>query len=114
MIDLEIRSIIDTCMNRVHEILTDNRERLEEIAQRLLEEEVLEGDELDELLGYPKKERPAEGDKEKNSEPEGAEEPKEENGGGSSSESGDEVVRELPDIEQVDEKTLNAPMDENK
>lgn len=113
-IDLEIRAIIDSCMNRANDILTENRERLEEITQRLLKEEVLEGDELDELLGYPKKERHAEEDKEKNSETDGEEAPKEENGGGSSSESGDEVVRELPDIEQVDEKTLNAPMDENR
>ena len=101
-------------MNKAQEILTENRERLEEITQRLLKEEVLEGDELDELLGYPKKEHHAEGDKEKNAAAEDGEAPKEENGGGSSSESGDEVVRELPDIEQVDEKTLNAPMDENK
>ena len=113
-IDLEIRAIIDSCMNKAHDILTENRERLEEITQRLLKEEVLEGDELDELLGYPKKEHPAEGDKEKNAAAEDGEAPKEENGGGSSSESGDEVVRELPDIEQVDEKTLNAPMDESK
>lgn len=113
-IDLEIRAIIDSCMNKAQEILTENRERLEEITQRLLKEEVLEGDELDELLGYPKKEHHAEGDKEKNAEAEDGEAPKEETGGGSSSESGDEVVRELPDIEQVDEKTLNAPMDENK
>ena len=113
-IDLEIRAIIDSCMNKAQEILTENRERLEEITQRLLKEEVLEGDELDELLGYPKKEHHAEGDKEKNAEAEDGEAPKEENGGGYSSESGDEVVRELPDIEQVDEKTLNAPMDENK
>lgn len=113
-IDLEIRAIIDSCMNKAHDILTENRERLEEITQRLLKEEVLEGDELDELLGYPKKEHPAEGDKGKNAAAEDGEASKEENGGGSSSESGDEVVRELPDIEQVDEKTLNAPMDENK
>ena len=113
-IDLEIRAIIDSCMNKSHDILTENREHLEEITQRLLKEEVLEGDELDELLGYPKKEHPAEGDKGKNAAAEDGEASKEENGGGSSSESGDEVVRELPDIEQVDEKTLNAPMDENK
>ena len=113
-IDLEIRAIIDSCMNKAQEILTENRERLEEITQRLLKEEVLEGDELDELLGYPKKEHHAEDDKGKNAAAEDGEAPKEENGGGSSSESGDEVVRELPDIEQVDEKTLNAPMDENK
>ena len=70
-IDLEIRAIIDSCMNKSHDILTENREHLEEITQRLLKEEVLEGDELDELLGYPKKEHPAEGDKGKNAAAEG-------------------------------------------
>ncbi len=113
-IDLEIRAIIDGCMNKAQEILRENRERLEEITQRLLKEEALEGDELDELLGYPKKEHPTEGDKKKNAAAEDGEAPKEENGGGSSSGLGEEVVRELPDIEQVDEKTLNAPMDESK
>lgn len=112
-IDLEIRAIIDGCMNKAQDILTENRERLEEITQRLLKEEVLEGDELDELLGYPKKEHPAEDGKEKNAAAVDGEASKEENDGGSSSESGDGAVRELPDIEQVDEKTLNAPIDEN-
>ena len=42
--------------DRAREILTENRERLEEITRLLLEKEILEGDELDELLGYPKKE----------------------------------------------------------
>ena len=37
-IDLEIRAIIDSCMNKAQEILTENRERLEEITQRLLKE----------------------------------------------------------------------------
>ncbi|OUO94867.1 ATP-dependent zinc metalloprotease FtsH [Cloacibacillus sp. An23] len=112
-IDLEIRAIIDSCMNRAHDILTENRERLEEITQRLLKEEVLEGDELDELLGYPKKEHPSPEGKdaanggEETEKHDGADEPP-------SGPDGDSVVRELPDIEQVDEKTLNAPMDESK
>lgn len=112
-IDLEIRAIIDSCMNRAHDILTENRERLEEITQRLLKEEVLEGDELDELLGYPKKEHPSPEGKgaangvEETEKRDGADEPP-------SGPDGDSVVRELPDIEQVDEKTLNAPMDESK
>ena len=38
-IDLEIRAIIDSCMNKSHDILTENREHLEEITQRLLKEE---------------------------------------------------------------------------
>ncbi|MCE5200940.1 MAG: ATP-dependent zinc metalloprotease FtsH [Synergistaceae bacterium] len=55
-IDQEVRSIIDDCFNKAKDILTENRDRLEEITALLLEKEVLEGDKLDELLGYPKKE----------------------------------------------------------
>ncbi|MCR5335914.1 MAG: ATP-dependent zinc metalloprotease FtsH [Synergistes sp.] len=55
-IDLEIRAIIDAAMNKAKDILTENRDRLEQITKLLLEKEILEGDELDELLGYPKKE----------------------------------------------------------
>ena len=72
-IDQEVRSIIDDCFSRATSILTENRERLEEITKLLLEKEVLEGDDLDELLGYPKKE------KEKKPEP-AAEEAKAESG----------------------------------
>ena len=55
-IDLEIRAIIDAAMNKAKDILTENRDRLEQITKLLLEKEILEGDELGELLGYPKKE----------------------------------------------------------
>ena len=57
-IDQEVRSIIDDSLEAARNILTVHRERLEEITRLLLEKEVLEGDELDELLGYPKKEQP--------------------------------------------------------
>lgn len=55
-IDQEVRSIIDNGFNKAKTILTENRERLENISVLLLEKEVLDGDLLDELLGYPKKE----------------------------------------------------------
>ena len=58
-IDQEVRSIIDECYATAKNILTEHNDRLEEITALLLEKEVLEGDELDELLGYPKKEQPA-------------------------------------------------------
>lgn len=54
-IDQEIRAIIDDCFTRVKEILTENRDLLESMTQLLLKKEVLEGDELAELLGYPLK-----------------------------------------------------------
>lgn len=57
-IDQEVRSIIDECFNTAKTILTDHNERLEEITSLLLEKEVLEGDELSDLLGYPRKEEP--------------------------------------------------------
>lgn len=52
-IDQEIRAIIDGCFMRVMDILTENRDLLESMTQLLLEKEVLEGDELATLLGYP-------------------------------------------------------------
>jgi len=58
-IDQEVRSIIDECFEHAKQILTDNRDRLEEITALLLEKEVLDGDELGALLGYPKKEVPS-------------------------------------------------------
>ena len=57
-IDKEIRSIVDNAFETAKNILTEHNDRFEEIAQLLLEKEILEGDELDELLGYPKKEHP--------------------------------------------------------
>jgi cell division protease FtsH len=64
-IDQEIRTIIDDCYKKTKDILTDNAEDFERITQLLLEKEVLEGDELAALLGYPPKEskEPAKEDK---------------------------------------------------
>ena len=78
-IDQEVRSIIDECYNVAKNILTEHNDRLEEITALLLEKEVLEGDELDELLGYPKKEvPPASADKEDSDEEYGEEDETEE------------------------------------
>lgn len=57
-IDKEIRKIVDNAFETAKNILTENNDKFEEIAQLLLEKEILEGDALDELLGYPKKEQP--------------------------------------------------------
>lgn len=54
-IDQEVRSIIDDCFERAKEILLANKDKLASITKLLLEKEVLEGDELNELLGYPTK-----------------------------------------------------------
>ena len=50
-IDQEIKRIVDESEGRVHQLLTRERERLGLIAARLLEKEVLEGEELRALLG---------------------------------------------------------------
>ncbi len=50
-IDQEVKAIIDFCYDKVRGILTDNSEEMDTIANALLEREILEGKELDELLG---------------------------------------------------------------
>ena len=47
---MEVRRLIEEAYNRAKEILTTHRDKLEAIAQRLMEEETLEGDELRAML----------------------------------------------------------------
>jgi len=49
-IDAEVRKIIDTEHQRAHQILTDNRDKLNLIAEKLLEVETLEADEFIALM----------------------------------------------------------------
>ncbi|MCS7191697.1 MAG: ATP-dependent zinc metalloprotease FtsH [Armatimonadetes bacterium] len=49
-IDKEVRYIVEKCYKRAKEILQENRHTLDAIAQRLLEKETLDGDDLDEIL----------------------------------------------------------------
>ena len=49
-IDGEVKQIVEVSYQEAMAILTENRELLEEIAQRLLAVEVIEGDELQALL----------------------------------------------------------------
>ena len=49
-IDMEVRRLIEEAYSRAKEILISHRDKLEAIAQRLIEEETLEGDELKALL----------------------------------------------------------------
>ena len=49
-IDAEIKRIVTDAHNTAHRILTENREKLERVTRRLLEVEVMEGDELRRLL----------------------------------------------------------------
>ena len=63
-IDKEVRSIIDGCFAKAKEILEANEAVLDDMTTRLLEKEVLEGNELAELLGYPPEEEPEKKDAE--------------------------------------------------
>ncbi|GBC98767.1 ATP-dependent zinc metalloprotease FtsH [bacterium HR17] len=49
-IDREVRRIVEECYNRAKQLLTQHRAALETVAQRLLEKETLDGDELTQLL----------------------------------------------------------------
>ncbi len=49
-IDAEVKSIIEGCFKRANEILLENRSTLDKLADRLIEKEILEGDELARLL----------------------------------------------------------------
>jgi cell division protease FtsH len=53
-IDSEIKRILTDAHNKARDILSNNRENLETITRRLLDIEVMEGDELRQLLGISK------------------------------------------------------------
>lgn len=52
-IDREVRRVIDDCYNRAREILTANRDKLELVANRLIEQETIEAEEFAALMGAP-------------------------------------------------------------
>merc|ERR1711983_381669 len=51
LIDQEAKKMISSAMERTLNILTEKREEVEKVAQRLLEKEVLNRDDMIELLG---------------------------------------------------------------
>jgi cell division protease FtsH len=53
LIDAEVKQIMTTVHGDARRILTDNRENLELVTRRLLDVEVMEGEELRRLLGLP-------------------------------------------------------------
>jgi cell division protease FtsH len=57
-IDAEVRAIVDQAHVQVRQLLGEKKALLERLARRLLEQEVLEGDELRALLALPPKEKP--------------------------------------------------------
>jgi cell division protease FtsH len=53
-IDAEVKRIMTEAHEQARRVLTDQRDTLTVLAQRLLEKEVIEGDELRALLGEPR------------------------------------------------------------
>jgi len=53
-IDAEVKAIIDNAYNKIKELLTENRQKLEDVARALLEKERIEADEFEEIFknGY--------------------------------------------------------------
>jgi cell division protease FtsH len=58
-IDEEVRRIVDEAHQRATSILQEHRAKLDRLAKRLIEEETLEGEALEALLGEPAQEAPA-------------------------------------------------------
>jgi cell division protease FtsH len=54
LIDAEVKRIMTDAHTRARSILTDRRDMLEKVTRRLLEQEVMEGDTLREILGIPR------------------------------------------------------------
>jgi cell division protease FtsH len=53
-IDQEIRQLVDTAHQRAHDVLTQHFDKLEAIAQLLIREETIEGEELEALFDSPR------------------------------------------------------------
>jgi cell division protease FtsH len=49
-IDAEVKRLLDEAHDTARRVLTDQRDLLEKVTRRLLEKEVIEGDELKELI----------------------------------------------------------------
>ncbi len=57
-IDSEVRSLVDECYHRAESLLTDNRDKLDMLAEALKKREVLDGKEVQEIVGVKKVSRP--------------------------------------------------------
>jgi cell division protease FtsH len=56
LIDAEIKRIIDEAYNKAKNLLLENRDKLTNLTQALLEKEVLDGEEVKKLLGIQRDE----------------------------------------------------------
>ena len=59
LIDAEVKRIMTEAHDTARRVLTEQRQQLEAVTRRLLEREVMEGDELRQILGLPAREDPA-------------------------------------------------------
>jgi len=57
IIDQEVKRIVDECYRKAQELLGKHRDKLEKLRVRLLEEEVLDGGTVQEIVGIYKKSR---------------------------------------------------------
>ncbi|MFA5858572.1 MAG: ATP-dependent zinc metalloprotease FtsH [Elusimicrobiota bacterium] len=53
LIDKEVKSIVEDCMNQAIDMLIKNRDKLDKLSSELVEHEVLDGDEVNKILGFP-------------------------------------------------------------
>lgn len=53
-IDAAIQAILEECLDGAHQLLQDNKDKLETIAARLLEKEIIDAQEVYEICGLPK------------------------------------------------------------
>ncbi len=58
-LDQEVKKLIDTSYQKVKGMLTENQDRLRNLAKVLLEKETLEGEEIRKILGLPEKKKEA-------------------------------------------------------
>jgi len=57
MIDEEIKAIIDQCKKQAKDLLLENKDKLTQLATKLLEREVLDVEEVCEIVGIPSDEK---------------------------------------------------------
>ena len=107
LIDQEVKEIVNNAYAECEKILTENRHQLDELAEYLLENEKINGDDFDKLMKGELDWRKSE--EEKTSEEAEAETTAEE----AASEEVVEVTDELPEIETEEVSEENAPEDTN-
>ncbi|MGB1270590.1 MAG: ATP-dependent zinc metalloprotease FtsH [Endozoicomonas sp.] len=50
LIDEEVRKVVDDCYSRAHQILVDNRDKLDKMADALIQYETIDSDQIDDIM----------------------------------------------------------------